>query len=413
LFQTKTTSELAFSLFVFKMCEYSYLVDYGARILAISDSWSVSAPYWFIKKTFFRQFCAGESLSEAKKVGERLSNEGIGLILDYAVEDSLTEEAWNTHKSKVIEHIQNSDPKSVKFVPLKLTSLLPPQLLEFLTANMRENPALSVLPSSNKDLKSAPVFAVLDSNQKKQLLDAYERVVLICKAAENANIGILVDAEQTNRQPAVDFLTLAISQKANKNKAVVYNTYQFYLMDTLQRFQQHMEFAKKEKFHFAAKLVRGAYLQTESKRAAETGKKSLVYSTKIHTDGSYNTGVKLILNKMGENEKVAAMIATHNLESVMRACQQLRELQIPSNHPNVHFGQLFGMADHLTYGLAYLNFNSCKLVPFGEIKTVTGYLTRRLQENRDVLGGTMIERQLLWTELLRRTRVFSPSKATY
>lgn len=106
---------------------------------------------------------------------------------------------------------------------------------------------------------------------------------------------------------------------------------------------------------------------TETERANKMGYENLIYPTKMNTDDAYDKAVSTILEKMA-HQKVAAVIATHNVESVMLACQKARELKIPSNSPHLNFGQLKGMADQLTYGLAYTKFNVCKLLPYGLCK---------------------------------------------
>jgi len=44
-----------------------------------------------------------------------------------------------------------------------------------------------------------------------------------------------------------------------------------------------------------------------------------------------------------------------------------------------------------------------KYVPYGPVKEVLPYLSRRAQENRSILGGRAeLERQMMWEELSHR-----------
>mmetsp|Transcript_19389 Transcript_19389/g.56331 ORF Transcript_19389/g.56331 Transcript_19389/m.56331 type:complete len:86 (+) Transcript_19389:3-260(+) len=74
----------------------------------------------------------------------------------------------------------------------------------------------------------------------------------------------------------------------------------------------------------------------------------------------------------------------------------------------VYFGQLLGMADHLTFTLAKHGYKAYKYVPYGPIDEVVPYLIRRTQENSAILGspGVQLERRMVGQELVRRLRPF-------
>ena len=144
------------------------------------------------------------------------------------------------------------------------------------------------------------------------------------------------------------------------------------------------------------------------------------------------------MESIGEDEQSAAVvIATHNEASVVSAVSAMRELGVPPNHLNVHFAQILGMADHLTYALGLGttassesaprntqsstvdghkdcgsgdnvgvdvldSHNVTKLLVYGDFDQVLPWMLRRLQENQDVLGAAARERSLLWRELWRR-----------
>ncbi|RIA85018.1 FAD-linked oxidoreductase-like protein [Glomus cerebriforme] len=259
---------------------------------------------------------------------------------------------------------------------------------------------------------------------KQQDFDDYDktmnRLKKLCDIARLKNVRLLMDAEQLYFQPAIDNIVIKLSREYNKpnnkNGPIVFNTYQMYLKDSNERLIQNYNLSNIEQFVFAAKLVRGAYMFGERERAEKLGYPDPIHNTLEDTHASYNRGVKFLLNELSQiqkrsnkqldisNSPIAFMIASHNKETIIKACEQMESLNISSKSGLVLFGQLLGMRDQITYTLGKYGYGIYKYVAYGKIDEVMPFLIRRAQENSSILEGVRGETQILWREI--KDRIF-------
>jgi proline dehydrogenase len=226
-----------------------------------------------------------------------------------------------------------------------------------------------------------------------------ERMYSICEAAAEKNIGVLVDAEESWIQDPIDRLTMEMMAEFNKQKAVVFNTIQLYRHDRLHFLRISHQIAEAQGFVLGLKLVRGAYMEKERAVALEKNKQSPIQISKEATDADYDEAVRYCMDHI---HSTAVIIASHNEQSNLLGAKLLDEMMLPHNHPHVHFSQLYGMSDTITFNLAKEGFNVSKYLPFGPIQDVIPYLMRRAQENTSVSGQTGRELLQLKRELARR-----------
>jgi proline dehydrogenase len=221
----------------------------------------------------------------------------------------------------------------------------------------------------------------------------------ICAAAAEKNIAVLVDAEETWIQDPVDVLSIQMMAEYNKEKVAVYNTVQLYRHDRLSFLKDMLEAAVLKNFILGVKLVRGAYMEKERARAMEKQYPSPIQPDKESTDRDYNTGVSFCIDNI---ENIAAIVASHNDYSNLRTTELLKERGLSFAHPHIHFSQLYGMSDHITFNLAKAGCSVSKYLPFGPIEDVIPYLMRRAEENSSLSGQTGRELALINREIIRR-----------
>merc|ERR1712198_332842 len=127
--------------------------------------------------------------------------------------------------------------------------------------------------------KMEPLMSALTEREEEQFANMLNRINTIFQAAKDMDVRVMVDAEQTYFQPAISRITMEMMTKYNREKAVVFNTYQCYLKEAYNNLILDLEQSDRQGFFFGAKLVRGAYMNQERARAT-----SLNYEDPINPD---------------------------------------------------------------------------------------------------------------------------------
>ena len=226
-----------------------------------------------------------------------------------------------------------------------------------------------------------------------------QRFERICQAGYDNQVKVLIDAEHSWIQDVVDDIARELMRRFNRHSPIVYNTYQLYRHDKLASLQADFHFAETDDFFLGAKLVRGAYMELERDRAQENGYPSPIQPHKKATDRDFDLAIQFCLDHI---DRIAFMAGTHNEHSSKLLVDEIHRRQLPYDHPHIHFSQLLGMSDNLSFNLAEAGFQVAKYMPYGPIKAVMPYLFRRAQENTSVAGQTGRELSLINKEKKRR-----------
>ncbi|XP_043571560.1 proline dehydrogenase 1, mitochondrial-like [Chiloscyllium plagiosum] len=528
-YRSKSSAELVRSLLVFRLCSYSVLVDRHKELINLSR---LLFGKWLFEKvmrmTFYGQFVAGKDQDDIKPLIQHNRSFGVGSILDYSVEEDLTQEEA---EKKEMESCESPGEKEVKdgvhrekkfrphkrfgdrredvfsartyfyadeskcdqfmdtflkciaasggssedgFSAIKLTALGRPQfLLQFsevlvkwrgffrqlaaeqgkagqaavdmkldmerlqqslaklgiatleeitdwfngekiglsgtvdlldwnnLIDNRTEVAKLFVVPNLQTG-EIEPLLLQFTEEEDLQMKRMLQRMDILAKEALKRGVRLMVDAEQTYFQPAISRLTLEMQRKFNIEKPVIFNTYQCYLKEAYDNVSMDVELSRRENWYFGAKLVRGAYMAQERKRAREIGYEDPINKTYEDTNAMYHRCLDYILDEIKVNKKANVMVASHNERTVAYTLHRMHELGLHPSSRKVYFGQLLGMSDQISFPLGQAGYPVYKYVPYGPVEEVLPYLSRRAQENRGMVAGTQRERDLLWKELKRR-----------
>ncbi|KAL1273756.1 hypothetical protein QQF64_026570 [Cirrhinus molitorella] len=247
-----------------------------------------------------------------------------------------------------------------------------------------------------------PLLSKFTEEEERQLERMLQRLDVLAKHAVENGVRLMVDAEQTYFQPAISRLTVEMKRIFNRDKAVVFNTYQCYLKEAFDNVSMDVELSRREGWCFGAKVVRGAYMYQERSRAAEIGYEDPINPDYESTNRMYHRCLDYVLEEIERNKKANVMVASHNLDTVKHTLRRMNEMGLAPTDKTVYFGQLLGMCDQISFPLAQAGFPVYKYVPYGPVNEVIPYLSRRAQENRGIMKGVQMERDLLWKELMRR-----------
>ncbi|HEY4206962.1 MAG TPA: proline dehydrogenase family protein [Puia sp.] len=393
-FEYKSDKELKKAAFLFSSMGNSTLVKLGTRL----TPWMIRSGLpvkGLIRDTIFTQFVGGETLEETAAVARKLGEYHVRVILDYGVEGGDEGEAGFDHACaefiRVIDYAATQP--NIPFMSVKVTGIARFGLLEKLDRGVEEGGG-SLMKRYDRALDS------LTAEEKEEWERVKARMERICREASAKKIGVLIDAEETWIQDPVDVLTILMMEKLNRDGQVtVYNTIQLYRQDRLSFLKDCYAAAVQRDFILGAKLVRGAYMEKERKRAAEMGYASPIQPDKESSDRDYNLALEFCI---GHLDRIALIVASHNEYSNLYAVKLLQERDLPLAHSHIHFSQLYGMSDNITFNLAKAGCAVSKYLPFGPIRDVVPYLMRRAQENSSMSGQTGRELGLIRKELKRR-----------
>ncbi len=389
-FAYKSDKSLRKANFLFSSMGIGPLVKLGTRL----TPWAIRAGLpvrGIIRDTIFEQFVGGETLPETASVARKLGEYNVKVILDYGVEGGDYGEEGLDHACdefiRVIDYAATQP--NIPFMSIKMTGIARFGLLEKLDA----------AATAKSGFEGRVHTEVLSAAEQAEWERVVARLKRICSEAAAKNIGVLVDAEETWIQDPVDALTMQMMELYNKETAIVFNTVQLYRHDRLQFLKDSYQEAERKGFILGVKLVRGAYMEKERRRAEEMKYPSPIQPNKEATDRDYNQGVAFAIDHI---ERISLIVASHNEYSNLQATRLLQERNLSLSHPHIHFSQLYGMSDNITFNLAKAGCAVSKYLPFGPIGDVIPYLMRRAQENSSVSGQTGRELGLIRKELKRR-----------
>ena len=221
------------------------------------------------------------------------------------------------------------------------------------------------------------------AQRERVMNELYPRLLQLAELARQYDIGLNIDAEEADRlELSLDLLEqlcFAPSLTGWNGIGFVVQAYQrraFFVLDWL------IDLARRSKHRLMVRLVKGAYWDTEIKRAQVDSLEDYpVFTRKIHTDVSYLACARKLLDAP---EAIFPQFATHNAHTVASIYHMAGNNYY---HGQYEFQCLHGMGESLyeevVGDLAHQKLaRPCRIyAPVGTHETLLAYLVRRLLEN--------------------------------
>src|SRR5918994_2397148 len=203
------------------------------------------------------------------------------------------------------------------------------------------------------------------------------RVLELLAQARAGNIAVTIDAEESDRlEPSLDlFARLAAAPELEgwDGLGLAVQAYQKRAIDVIAWLD---DLAPRHRRRIPVRLVKGAYWDSEIKRAQEQGLDHYpVFTRKLATDVSYLACARRLL---AGGESFYGQFATHNAQSLGSI------IELAGNRRDFEFQRLHGMGEALYEGLvgAEEGAIACRVyAPVGSHQDLLPYLVRRLLEN--------------------------------
>ncbi|KAI8052909.1 FAD-linked oxidoreductase-like protein [Syncephalis plumigaleata] len=402
-FEDRSTLSLLRSLLIYEVCAYPQLVTLASKVINLAENMPLlNLPVRFaVRETAFRQFCGGETVEETLPLLTRMHRQNISGILDLSIEAdiseatrNMTEDAAAAARGESTTYWRNNREGQATrkaapgtFFAVKCTALASdPEIFEQWSVALRNARREFDELTGRQNIEQQQ-----QQQQEPQQQQQKEQQTKILNPP--TSVRLMIDAEQSYLQPAIAYMARQVARKYNQRDDAtppqIYDTYQLYLRQGLKNLVEDMVMAERNGYHWAGKLVRGAYVSTEQRYAHKHNQTNAIWPSKPDTDRSYDIGAAMAIEQANQGS-AHVVVATHNNRSVARAMKLMERLdqQRKANEAGqqslrqrIHFAQLLGMGELIMTRILEQGYQSAKYVPYGPVQEVVPYLLRRAEEN--------------------------------
>ncbi|MBF2083430.1 L-glutamate gamma-semialdehyde dehydrogenase [Thermoleptolyngbya sp. C42_A2020_037] len=313
-------------------------------------------------ETLAHKYISGETIKQVIKTLEQLRKEKMCFTVDLLGEAVITEVEAQSYLDRYLELMEELTAASKSWPTI-------PQIDE---ADGEPLPKVQV---SVKLTAFYSQFDPLDAKGSQEQVSDRARTLL--RRAKELGAAVHFDMEQyAYKDLTISILKQILMEEEFRSRSDIGVTLQAYLKDTEADLKGLIDWAKERGTPITIRLVKGAYWDQETIKAAQHHWDVPVFQHKESTDANFEKLTRLLLEN---HEYLYAAIGSHNVRSQAHAMAIAQELNIPRRR--IEFQVLYGMGDKLAKAMVNQGHRVRVYCPYGDLIPGMAYLIRRLLEN--------------------------------
>ncbi|MCC5607188.1 L-glutamate gamma-semialdehyde dehydrogenase [Nostoc sp. CHAB 5834] len=313
-------------------------------------------------ETLAHKYISGENIKQVIKTVERLRKEKMAFTIDLLGEAVITEAEAQSYLERYLELMQQLVEASKNWAAI-------PAIDE------ADGEAIPKVQVSVKLTAFYSQFDPLDAKGSEERVS--DRIRILLRRAKELGAAVHFDMEQyAYKDITLSILKKLLLEEEFRQRTDVGITIQAYLRDSEQDTKDVISWLKERGYPLTIRLVKGAYWDQETIKAAQKHWVQPVYNDKAATDANFETITQLLLEN---HQYVYSAIGSHNVRSHSRAIAIAESLNVPRRRFELQV--LYGMGDKVAKALVDKGYRVRVYCPYGELLPGMAYLIRRLLEN--------------------------------
>jgi RHH-type proline utilization regulon transcriptional repressor/proline dehydrogenase/delta 1-pyrroline-5-carboxylate dehydrogenase len=313
-------------------------------------------------QTLAHKYISGENIQQVIKTVEKLRKEKMAFTIDLLGEAVITEIEAQCYLEKYLELMQQLVEASKKWQHVPII----------------DEADGEIIPKVQVSVKLTAFYSQFDPlNAEGSEAKVSEQVRILLRRARELGAAVHFDMEQyAYKDITLKILKKLLLEEEFRQRTDIGITIQAYLRDSKEDVQGVIDWLKQRGYPLTIRLVKGAYWDQETIKAAQKHWHQPVYNDKVATDANFEAITQLLLEN---HQYVYSALGSHNVRSQARAIAIAETLNVPRRCFEMQV--LYGMGDKIAKALVDKGYRVRVYCPYGDLLPGMAYLIRRLLEN--------------------------------